>query len=295
MSTTEITDLKIDEYTLRMPQWNACGLDEGWLLQECGARHWDLLGDLCGVPPDRFADHSGHPVYASFVEIHLTGSLSMEYKEWKRITVHSYLEILDRGVSVSFHQVNLGEGAGVTVQMKSVFVRRRAGSRKNRFIKELPSQWPRRFLLSSAGYTRRQKRFSPIRETREAMGDDAKSYESVAEAEFLPCPALDFNGVGLLYFARYHEFADRLEWMWLTNQGIRDMVAPTERQIHFLRNLDIGDSISGSLHRPVVDGNALVHTAILRRKADGRTIAVVETRKRRAISLSRNGTSLAVS
>src|SRR5215467_10883179 len=97
MSVTDLLDVKVQEYILRMPQWNACGLDERWLLQECGARHWDLLGEACGVPPDSFTDRSGHPVYASFVEILLSGSLCIEYKERKRITVHSYLEIFGGG------------------------------------------------------------------------------------------------------------------------------------------------------------------------------------------------------
>src|SRR5262249_16783598 len=151
-----------------------------------------------------------------------TGSLCIEYRERKRITVHSYLEIFGGGLSISFHQVNLGDGAGVTIQMKSMFVRRRAGSRKNRFEKELPRQLPRRFHFPTAG------------ETREAVAEDLRSSISAAEAEFLPCPSLDFNGVGLLYFARYHEFADRLEWIWLADQGINGVFAPTERKIHFL-------------------------------------------------------------
>jgi probable biosynthetic protein (TIGR04098 family) len=289
LTTTQLTDLKTDHYTLRLPQWSVCGLDERWLLQECGARHWDLLGEGCGVSPDQFADHSGHSVYASFFEIHLSGSLSIEYKERKPITVHSSLEIFDCGQSISFHQFSLGDGAGVTVQMKATFVRRQATDRKNRFVKELPRQLPRSFHLtrrlskvSTAGPTPGQEPFTPVGETLEGMGEDVRSHLIATEAEFLPCPALDFNGVGLLYFARYHEFADRLEWMWLTRQGVIDIFAPAERKTHFLRNLDIGDSISASLLRPVAKGNALTHTAILRRNPDGKAIAVIETRKVRA-------------
>jgi len=284
MTVTGLPELKLQEYTLRMPQWNACGLDERWLLQECGARHWDLLGEACGVPPDSFADHSGHPVYASFVEIHLSGSLFIEYKEQKRITVHSYLEIFGRGRSMSFHQVDLGDGAGVTVQMKAVFVRRRMGTGKNRFVKELPRQLPRRFQFPSAGWTSGLQAIVPAAEPGNEIGADLRSYVSAAEAEFLPCPALDFNGIGLLYFARYQDFADRLEWMWLTEHGIRRLFTTTNRTIYLLRNLDMGDSISALLLNPTLEDNVLTHTAILRRNADCKTIALIETRKQKAIS-----------
>src|SRR5215831_7472060 len=110
--------------------------------------HWDLLGEAYGVPPDRFVDHAGHTVYASFVEIHRSGSLCVEYVEYKErklITMHSYLEIFDRGLSISSHEVNLGDGAGVTVQMKSTFVRRQDENSNNRFVVELPRQLPRCF------------------------------------------------------------------------------------------------------------------------------------------------------
>ncbi len=107
----------------------------------------------------------------------------------------------------------------------------------------------------------------------------------LGEHSYRPAPSTDFNVARLLYFARYHEVADRAEWELCSHRN--PLSATVERQIFFLANIDPGDRIVARLvGRREEPGCGFSHHFRLIRESDRRPMAELFTRKSSAQAVS---------
>jgi probable biosynthetic protein (TIGR04099 family) len=267
---------------LGMPQLAFGGLSEFWLLMECGHRHWTLLERMLGMEARDICDEHGCRLYASFVAVHMSGASLAHFHEADQIALNSRIAPLSARRFLSSHFISGHKR--VRVDMISAFVRKALPSDADTEV--LQGTRPRLSLKRTAAAIDEIDSVLPSldREIRRGRSEDyylGLSQQPSGTSPALvcrPCPAIDFNGVGLLYFARYIDFVDRAEWEYLSASS-SIQAATLERRIFYFANLNPGDSIKIELLGRSTSLNRIEHLARISRMSDGRHMAFVYTRK----------------
>ncbi|MGA3078583.1 MAG: Pnap_2097 family protein [Bryobacteraceae bacterium] len=266
---------------LGMPQLALGGLSESWLLMECGHRHWTLLERMLGVEARGMHDDRGCRMYASFVAVHESGASLAHFQEADEIVLESRIAALTSKRALSSHFIT-GHGQ-VRIDMISAFVRKaRPSDTDTEVLHGAEWNWPGIRPLrpmaeidSSLPALDRQVRrgFDGV-----YMGLSLEPSGQSQAFVCRPCPAIDFNGVGLLYFARYIDFVDRAEWECMHTAASAHLVT-VERRIFYFANLSPGDSVKIELVGGPASLGRMEHLSRVSRRSDGRQMALVYTRK----------------
>lgn len=267
---------------LGMPQLNLNGLSETWLLKEAGDVHWRLIADLAGRDRPDFRDETGEPVYAAFCAVSSEGLALDRFREHDELVIASTIRQVSRTRFASRHTLMRGSEPAGTVDLLSVFVRRqRAGG--NRTIAKvcLPEfvAPPGEGVVTPIAALSDRLRKSGWQDHR---GFKRTEFSSHAPVRFRPCPAQDFNGAGLLYFAAYQEFADRAEWelLDLPVEG----VSTVSRDIVFRGNIEPGETILVTIRGMRRTTGLAEHWMTMEAEGDGRNLADVFTTKSCALA-----------
>jgi probable biosynthetic protein (TIGR04098 family) len=227
---------------LGMPHLDHAGLDARWLLREACDRHWRALGDLAAMREDDRA------------ALALSVAPSRE-NGWRSVTT-----------------LAAESGAQVTAELLTAFVRRADASNASLRKAEMPPALTA--LRDYPAGTRTRRLRARGRAAREA-----------AEAEKAPVfythrvlSAVDFNGVGLLYFANFPALFAAAEHAATAPMSAR--FAAARREIHYFGNADCGDALDVSARlraTGIAPEPELVIDSAARRASDGRVIATCET------------------
>jgi probable biosynthetic protein (TIGR04099 family) len=266
---------------LGLPQLALGGLSESWLLMECGHRHWTLLERMLGMEARDMCDEHGCRMYPSFVAVHVSGGSLAHFQEADRIVLNSRIAALSAMRFLSNHFITGHKR--IRIDMISAFVRKALPSDA---ATEVLQGTSRLSLKRTAGAIDEIDSVLPSldREIRRGRSRDhylGLSLEPSGTSPALvchPCPAIDFNGVGLLYFSRYIDFVDRAEWECLSASS-SIQAATLERRIFYFANLNPGDSVKIELLGRSTCLNRIEHLARISRMSDGRHMAFVYTRK----------------
>lgn len=244
---------------LGMPHLSGTGLSEQWLLKECGHRHWQMLAAATGrVVPD-FVAADGAPIYAAFTGLTVEADGFADCGEHDVLTVRSRLARVGRGRVFGDHLLSVGGRPVGRVGMTSVFVRRtRPGVNASVVRAEVPGLPPPGPDAAAEAHAAAVAALAAPSDGRDGPCLDV-----------LPCPPLDFNGAGFLYFASYVAFADRAEWALAPDEARRPL---RRRTVRFLGNVDVGEALTVELHE--VGGTV---RAVLRARSDRRMLAVAAT------------------
>jgi probable biosynthetic protein (TIGR04098 family) len=274
--------------TLSMPQLALSGLSEGWLLRECGSRHWSEVAAYFNIPPERLEDPRGNRLYSSFLAVRLCGHPLGAFFEGDRIHLHSRLTRLSRNRFLSHHHFSThGSGPTLSVEMISALIRRerardnttlREGEIQLRENKEGPISSP----LNSELFVL-DKKIRSQRRGADGNGcttDIAIGFGDAFRYRYRPLPQSDFNGAGLLYFANYHSIVDRAEFEWRPDPEALDWTTG-HRETFFFANINPGDQVEVVLFDLRATNEVLSHRAQMFRVLDGRLMAEVSTVKRR--------------
>jgi len=270
-------------YSMRlgMPQLALGGLSEAWLLMECGHRHWTLLERMLGVEARCMYDDRGCRMYASFVAVHESGASLAHFQEADEIVLESRIAALTSKRVLSSHFIT-GRGR-VRIDMISAFVRKARPSDTDTEVLH-GAEWDRPGIRPLCPLAEIDSSLPALdRQIRRGLDGDYMGLSlqpSGLSPAFVcrPCPAIDFNGVGLLYFARYIDFVDRAEWeCMLAADGSR--LATVERRIFYFANLSPGDSVKVELAGGPGSLGRMEHLSRISRVSDGRQMALVYTRK----------------
>jgi probable biosynthetic protein (TIGR04099 family) len=253
---------------LGMPQLCPNGLSENWLWKELGHRHWELIGQAIGRASAGFGPTGAQPTYAAFKRIALRGGDLGAVSENDVLDLRSNLTHLSETRVASRHRVACRDRLVADVEMVSVFVRRQT-SGVNRSIVRVRIDNPHGGLTVSA-------RGSAAPSRTEAADLGAEEQE-IGSLTIEPCPHLDFNGAGLLYFSSFIAAVDRAEWH-LMGKG-KPLTITRERQAVFHSNIEVGDDVTVRL-LATVDAPRQ-HRALVTAVSDGRLLAEIMTDKMR--------------
>lgn len=247
---------------LGMPHLSGAGLSEQWLLKECGHRHWRMLAAAAGRAVPDFRAPDGTPIYAAFTGITVAADGFAACREHDVLTVRSRLARISRGRVFGEHVLTVDGRAVGRVGMTSAFVRRtRPGVNASVVRAEVPGLPPPGPDAAAEAHAAAIAALAPPSD-----GDGG------AAAEFAPCPSLDFNGAGFLYFVSYLAFADRAEWALTPAAARRPLL---RRTVRFLGNVDVGERVTVVLERELPGWSA----NIVLQAADGRVLALVATER----------------
>ncbi len=258
---------------LGMPQLSLAGLSEGWLLKELGHRHWMLLAAMAGQAVPDFRDSDGAPVYAAFCALSVRGGAFDRLGENDRIVLSSRLRRISRTQCASHHRV-LRDGVCLgEVELVSVFVRRASGGGNHTVARVALDGFAAPAVMPPARPSALAARAAELRAGRLAhhFGFDLTAPAGEGCFEIDPCPALDFNGAGFLYFSSFVGFLDRAEWHL---DGRRAPHATTRRrEVFFHGNLDPGERLVVRWLAARRGEGTLVHRCRLERLSDGVRLA----------------------
>lgn len=264
------------ELLLGMPHLSCNGLSENWLLKELGHRHWLLLAESAGRAVPDFRDEAGKPVYAAFCALSIEAADFSVARENDTLSISSSLARLSRTQVSSRHHLRIGGHEIGIVTMISTFVRRSADGGNHAVARLTVDGLPpvnRRTSARAlsdlaaefrAGRVERHMQFELKRPHLEAWTFD-------------PCPSLDFNGAGFLYFTSFVAMVDRAEW-WFDRPLAHD-AATIHRDVFFYGNVDRGETVTVRLLARREEAGACVHHCRLQRSLDGVDIADVFTRR----------------
>ena len=248
--------------TLGIPHLGPNGLAEGWLLRELGQAHWELIEECLDQEATKWADGAGRPLYATFVAVSLEGTLLANAFLGARLTLAARVERVRLGTFASRCELVAAGGARLTAELISVFVRRDRPADNQSFVRPdtggtlargpSPSRSSCEMLLTHRGLK------------------NVNANQGAGSGTTIPVvPALDFNCLGMLYFANYPAFVER---------GSKGQGGPLRsRRLFYFGNVNAGDGVvarrlSGSTSRDSVQ-----ETSHLSRASDGACIGVCET------------------
>lgn len=268
-ASSRLTDA--GRYVLGMPQLCPNGLSENWLWKELGHRHWNLVAKAFGRASVGFGPAGREPVYAAFRQIALRDGQLGLVRENDALDVRSTLTHLSQTRVVSRHRAEHRERVVADVAMTSVFVRRRIDG-VNRSIARVRID----------GLSRSPALSNDMSE-KDASADDCLRIDGMGNEEhefgalvFEPCPHLDFNGAGLLYFSSFVAAVDRAEWHILGKD--RRLYVTRQRRVMFHANIEVGDALTVRILGKS-DQTRRRHRALVTAAADGRLLAEVVTHR----------------
>lgn len=260
-------------FRLGMPHLGPAGLFENWVLKEAGNAHWMALAGKLSTRASALTDRSGNRLYASFVQLELSGSPLSRFREDMLVAVSTQLyKISEQRYYSRFKIRALETDAFLTVQLLSVFIRRRSpDDNKSIAAEDLAPNRNARFdepdaqALAWAASVRHPMQGPTTLEAAQAE----PAYRST---RYSPCPAIDFNNAGLLYFANFQQILDRCEWEILPDIAHAHIVT-ANRRIRYYGNVDQTDSLIIFLLPKSKDGGGVVTDSLVFRQSDGRLLA----------------------
>lgn len=243
--------------TLRLGMSELCptGLSEQWLLRFCGDIHWSLIAKAMGQNKAIFTDAYGRDVYAAFCATSLSFAPMTDLLA-KSVRISSTLYQVNNHQIGSIHKIELAGDEIAKLSMISTFVSHEERKTNRRIVRN------------------RDMPKIHLEEAPNELADIAENARSIAKhgtnpldrdkviLQVTPCPALDFNAVGLLYFPTFSKLAELAEW-----KQCRALGQIKHRDVVYLGNLDIAGSLE-----IIACGN---HTSIIRE--DGCVIAHILT------------------
>lgn len=258
-----------------MPQLGLNGLSESWLLAECGDRHWQLLAETCGQPVVYLRDTRGRRVYPAFRAIRVRQAALDRVAEGDTLSLDSRIGRISRTQCYSSHVITRGNDIIATLDMQSVFVaRERAGDNTSAVRSAVPGFDGLPALNDGVRFAELNRQCSAKKAHSGAAHGHAHSFSShVLETN----PGAHFNGAGFMYFARFHEFADQAESLWLGR--VAHTLSTKERHIIFHGNANPGARIVLHLNDLSQTGDHLGHHIQMSRRTDGAVIADIYSQR----------------
>lgn len=240
------------------------GLSEQWLMRRAGDLHWRLIADAMGQREPAFVCAEGKPLYAAFCVSSLrlrdptapriNGVLDLSARLWR----------LGRTRLVSEQAVCLERRQIGRIRLVSTFVGRETAGSNRSIVRRMPRimALPPEAPDSLALFAARGGRVAAALPTLQPS-----SWPAQRRADLLPCPATDFNAVGLLYFPSFAALTERADF---AKGGAHDRLLRA-RDVIYTGNVEPGEGVEITFR----DGRCghLSHIA----GSDGRPLALLRS------------------
>lgn len=225
--------------TIGMAQLGETALSEQWVLREGGDRHWTLLAEAMGQATPHFTCRDGRPLYAAFCATELELAPCTESAMGRELCVSSALYRVGRTRTASEHTFELDGKPVARLKMMSAFVGHDETRRNTAIVRKTPSAHmdlpvPDMDLAQFCNFA--------LSDMRSIRTEDLQT--ELPQIRLTPCPANDFNAVGLLYFPNYSSLANRGLW-----EALGETNLPAKRRVLYLGNIDRGDPVDLQINR----------------------------------------------
>jgi len=278
---------------IALPHTALLGVAESWLFKHAGDLQWqNICRELgaSGITSDRLLSEDGVSIYPAFLSVQIRfaspiNSVGLD----DELTASSELGRYGRGIFEGTTSYNCCKNT-ITLRLLNTFVGKEGNA--------LRPVLPRALRSCKAGNLTDIP--SLLKHTRQLRNPDREFYRFQGaelslnngnfchSGQYSPSPYIDFNSVGLLYFANFPAIADTVERL-LVHQHAPELVerdwaletATVARDIYFHRNMELGDNIlveTSTLHS--TQNQAMTHI-MMRRQSDNELMADVFTKKRR--------------
>lgn len=217
----------LTRHRLGMQHLGPCGLSEPWLLAACGDLHWGMIANAFGQDAPGFRATDGRPLYAAFcatrMELAAAGGLL-----GGELCIRSSITELG-GARIGSRHLFLGGGQVLgRLLMLSAFVTHDQTGSNRRIVRARPDRnvaFPAAGPELTALDARARQASRTLRERRMSGRGNHR---------IVPCPAMDFNAVGLLYFPSFTRLAER---------AAAGLPPVRMRELVYLGNLDVGEAV----------------------------------------------------
>jgi probable biosynthetic protein (TIGR04098 family) len=287
--------LTAPEICLNLPQMDASGLSESWLFKHCGDQHWRHLCDVLGAESHELKNRDGHRLYPVFVAVSARYSQPLSAaRENERYRTSSELSHFGRGIFRS-EVVFESDDLRCALEMITTFTRRRQAGANDLSASAPAAGWPYRcralasrpeLLAQRLGVAHGDPVYHCAGHAFDLQREDRDRF-----AVFEPSPYVDYNGLGLLYFAAYPAIVETQARSILKTAGFdtggQDWVqfaSTIARDVHYHRNLAMGVPMRVTINSARREnGHILLHTRAS--DPDGSPLAdVVTVKQYRALS-----------
>ncbi|HET6150212.1 MAG TPA: Pnap_2097 family protein [Polyangia bacterium] len=257
-----------------MPQLDAGGLSEGWLLRDAGDRHWEAIARRLGVATDEIRSDAGERLYPTVVAARARYEAPLAVARENQV-LELAAEVVPCGRACAHGRVMAslaaapvegfaGTPARFAIELLTTFAARAGdgGLRTTVPAPLLARRWgPVGVEPPIATMARAARRGERVADSFAGPALEITGLP-LAEIDYQPSPYTDYNGAGLLYFAAYVTIADTLERrmvrrLWLDGGlpgagGARTPdwaldTSPVRRDVFYYDNLPLGDDLRAAL------------------------------------------------
>jgi probable biosynthetic protein (TIGR04099 family) len=280
---------------LGSPHLASNGLSENWLLKELGHRHWLLVAELAGLSAPRFYDRRGNPVYGVFCAVSIAEGDFRQAQENRVLQIASSLARVSHTQIQSTHRLAIDGFAVGAVTMVSTFVSGAVGY-NHAIARAIADGLPPVKTRAADVNASRQRKISQTADRAAApsplarlaselcagrlgshMGFDPRVEKEVCSVAFDPCPSVDFNSAGFMYFANLVAMIDRMEYR--LDRDAAPRATTVDRDVFFYGNVVRSETVEVRLLGWRREARQIVHHFRMIRGSDGRTTADVFTRR----------------
>lgn len=249
----------VESHRLGMAEMGFDGVSEQWLMRRAGDLHWRLIARAMGQPEAVFTCAEERPLYAAFCATRLT----LDHPELPRLGADLAL----RGRLFRVGRSRLGSLVDLTVNgrptggiaLVSVFVGRGEAGNNRSLVRRAPR------MVAVPAETSPHLDLLARHAARAALAFRG-SPDGGAGSWLRPCPALDFNAAGLLYFPSFIALADRAAF-----EAGEHILPIRQRTVCYLGNVEPGERVRVTPSRRRRGRIDAV------RGADGRSLALLQT------------------
>lgn len=247
-----------ETHTLGMAEMGVRGLSENWLLRRAGDLHWRLIARAMGQRGAVFTCAQGKPLYAAFCASQMRLTQPSLPQLGDRITLTATLTRVGRSRLASETRLALDGHPIGHIRLISTFVGHgrdgdnRSILRRAPRVMVAPPEAPAR-LVTLAQRAARIAAAPPV-----LIGEPQT---------LLPCPAMDFNAAGLLYFPSFTALAERAAFA----RGADHTRLIRARDVVYLGNVDPGAPVSFRFRDTS-------HGHLAQMTAEGRPLALILSR-----------------
>lgn len=228
--------------TVGMPQLALNGLSELWLAKECGHRHWLMLAELFRQRSPDFRDSEGATLYATFTGFSLSGARLHHVAEHDRLEISGSIARISRTQYLSVQTIHANGTPIGAVTLQSIFLKRATEGDNLSVLRASPHPAPRFAPVPTADapFASLCQRFRRNDwEEHRTFRRDRRHPDGEVVVD--PCPTVDFNGAGFLYFASFLTIMDRADWALERTAGAGWVT--TGRELFYYGNINPGDRV----------------------------------------------------
>jgi len=271
-----------------MPQLDAGGLSENWLLRHAGDLHWEAIGRRLLATSDEICGDGGERLYPTFVAVRARYDVPLAAVRENDV-LDAAIEVVPCGRACAHGRFVAGvRGRRFELELLSAFARREAHGALRMALPaaRLAARWtPLESDPPIARLARAARRGEPLVD--DHCGPSLETgHTPLGQIRYEPSPYADYNGAGLLYFASYVTIADTAERRMVGALELADPSAPdwalhtspVQRDVFYYANLPLGQPLTVELLAFERDRGA-VRTRVRLRRADGARMADLVTRR----------------